>query len=941
LSIPLLQTDFPASARSGKPFKEALRGWALPILAVTVLAATLSWDAWQSYRRSLEQEYRYLDSHARIADAQLSGALRAVDLSLQEIASRLPLSSGDAASLGDILADRANRFPEMRIVFVSDRNGRMVAISDPTFAGFDASGREYFTHHRDDPRAGELFVSRPYLSAQKQYVVAVSRALFDAEGSFAGIIGASIDPEFFKAVLDTVRPEGTGHALLVNTAGDILYDVPQPELTGKNLRGGLAYEAHLAAGARSTRHLSPVKFTGIVRVSVLRRLDVDPGLIAFVSRDYSEVLAAWRGNLLNRILMFAAAAAAIFYLGWRGRRHQDRLASAKADLQRLIVESPLPMMIAQGAGHNVILLNRRFSELTGYESTDLPDIGHWYRLAYPDAEYRRSVRRDWQAHYERAKDSGETMPPFEATIRCKNGEERTFDCYLTRFDDRAVVVFVDLTERRRLAAIQRESEAQLRKAQEITHVGSWSLDLADSRLTWSDEAYRIFDVAPGTPLDYELFLSRVHPDDRDRVDRAWRAALGGAPYDIEHRILAQGETRWVRELAELEFGRDNRAVSAIGTAHDITERKQAELQLRLAATVFENSREGVTITDLQRNIISVNPAFSEITGYPAEEVIGRNPRLLQSGRQDAAFYKAMWDSIDFKGYWSGEIWNRRKNGEIYPEILSISVVEDRDGRPTHYIGVFTDITESKRAEDEIRSLNADLEWRVRERTAELENSNRELESFSYSVSHDLRAPLRAIDGFSHVIAEEYGEAIGESGRDNLQRIRRAAQKMGTLIDNLLDLAQVSRQGLRREQVDLSRLVVDLAQEIDESTPQRKVAWVVQPGLAAQGDLVLLKVALNNLLRNAWKFTAHATAPRIEFGRLGATGEYFIRDNGAGIDMAYADKLFQPFQRMHSPKDFEGTGIGLAIVHRVIRRHGGGIRVESAPGQGATFYFTLG
>jgi PAS domain S-box-containing protein len=819
LSIPLIQTDSPDPARSGKPLREALRGWALPILAVALLAATLSWDAWQSYRRNLEQEYRYLDSHARIADAQLSGALRAVDLSLQEIANRLPFSSGNAASLSDILADRANRFPEMRIVFVSDRDARIVAISDPKYAGFDASGREYFTHHRDASRAEGLFVSRPYLSAQKQYVVAVSRALFDAEGNFAGIIGASIDPGYFKAVLDTVRPEGTGHALLVNTAGDIIYDVPQPELTGKNLKGGLAFEAHLAAGARSTRHLNPVKFTGIERVSVLRRLDVNPGLIAFVSRDYDEVLSAWRGNLFNRILMFAAASAAILYLGWRGRRHQERLASAKSDLQRLIVESPLPMMIAQGAGHNVIFLNRRFSELTGYEGSDLPDVGHWYRLAYPDAEYRRSVRRDWQAHYERAKDRRETIPPFEATIRCKNGEERTFDCYLTRFDDRAVVVFVDLTERRRLEAGLRESEAQLRKAQEITHVGSWSLDLADNRLTWSDEAYRIFDVAPGTPLTYELFLSRVYPEDRDAVHQAWLVALAGAPYDFEHRVVAQGETRWVRELAELEFDRDGKALSAIGTIHDITERKQAELK--------------------------------------------------------------------------------------------------------------------------IQNLNETLEQRVRERTAELENSNRELESFSYSVSHDLRAPLRAIDGFSHVIAEDYGEAIGEAGRDHLQRIRRATQKMGTLIDNLLDLAQVSRQELRPHRVDLSQIVAELAQELGETHPSRQVAWSIQPGLGAEGDPVLLKVALNNLLRNAWKFTAQAAAPRIEFGRQEATGEYFVRDNGAGIDMTYADKLFQPFQRLHHPKDFEGTGIGLAIVHRVIRRHGGHIRAESAPGQGAAFFFTLG
>jgi PAS domain S-box-containing protein len=939
LSIPLLQTDLPDPARSGQGFKAALRDWALPILATLVLAAAFSWDAWLGYQRRMSQEYLFLESHARIADAQLSGALRAIDLALEDIGQRRLTTPQDGA-LNQTLAGYAERFPELRLAFITDATGRVTAISNPQFAGFDASQREYFTHHRDAAKTDGLFISRPYVSAQNVRVVAVSHPLTDDQGRFAGIAGASLEPKYFESVLETVRPEATGYALLVNTHGDILHAMPDAGLAGKSLKGGLAFEQHMAANATSTRHRGKTKIGQIERISVARRIG-DTGLIVIVSRDHDEAMASWHRGNLHRSLIFLAAVAALFYLGWRGRCRQMKLVEAQADLQRLIVESPLPMMIAEGPGHNVILLNRRFTELTGYESGDLPDVAHWYRLAYPDAEYRRSVRLAWLAHYEEAGNPGMAPPPFEATIRCKSGEERTFDCYLTRFDGRAVVVFVDLTERRRLEANLRESEAQLRKAQEITRVGSWTLDLADNRLTWSDEAYRIFDVAPGTPLTYELFLSRVHPEDREAVHQAWTAALSGAPYDFEHRLLTHGETRWVRELAELEFDRDGKALTAIGTTHDITEKKQAELQMRLAATVFESSREGVTITDLHRNIISVNPAFTAITGYAQEEVLGKNPRLLQSGRQDAAFYKAMWDSIDYRGYWSGEIWNKRKNGEIYAEILSISVVTDSQGRPTHYIGVFTDISERKRAEDEIRQLNADLERRVRERTAELENSNRELESFSYSVSHDLRAPLRAIDGFSHVIAEDYGEAIGEAGRDHLQRIRRATQKMGTLIDNLLDLAQVSRQELRPHSVDLSQIVAELAQELAEMHPSRQVAWTIQPGLSVAGDPLLIKVALNNLLRNAWKFTANTADPQIEFGRREATGEYFVRDNGAGIDMTYADKLFQPFQRLHDPKDFEGTGIGLAIVHRVIRRHGGSIRAESAPGQGATFLFTLG
>jgi PAS domain S-box-containing protein len=806
-----LDADDTGSARD---FGAALRDWALPILATLMLAAAFGWDAWLAYQRRLSQEYRFLESHARLADAQLSGALRAIDLALADVGQRARAAPQDA-TLQPILAGYAERFAELRLVFVTDADGGVTAISDPRFAGFDASQREYFTHHRDAARPDGLFISPPYVSAQGVRVIAVSHRLTDARGRFAGVVAASLEPKYFESVLDTVRPPETGHALLVNTQGDILHAMPDAALAGRSLKGGLAFEQHMASGAASTRHLGKTKIGQVERVSVARRIG-DTGLIVIVSRDYDEAMATWRRGNRHRGLIFTAAAIALFYLGWLGQRRQEKLARTQADLRRLIVESPLPMMVAEGAGHDVILLNRRFTELTGYESGDIPDVGHWYRLAYPDAAYRRRIRQAWLEHYERAPRDGSAMPPLEANIRCKDGTERTFDCYLTRFSDRAVVVFVDLTER-----------------------------------------------------------------------------------------------------------------------------KQTELQLRLAATVFESSREGVTITDLHRNIISVNPAFTAITGYAAEEVVGRNPRLLQSGRHDAAFYKAMWDSIDFKGYWSGEIWNRRKNGEVYPEILSISVVADKEGRPTHYIGVFTDISERKRAEDEIRQLNADLERRVRERTAELKNSNRELESFSYSVSHDLRTPLRAIDGFSHVIAEEYGEALGEAGRDHLQRIRRATQKMGTLIDNLLDLARLSRQELRPHGVDLSRTVAELAQELGEAQPSRQVEWQIQPGLSAQGDPVLLKVALGNLLRNAWKFTARETVARIAFGRRKETGEYFVRDNGAGFDMAYADKLFQPFQRLHHPQEFEGTGIGLAIVSRIVRRHGGRIRAESAPGQGASFYFTLG
>jgi len=244
--------------------------------------------------------------------------------------------------------------------------------------------------------------------------------------------------------------------------------------------------------------------------------------------------------------------------------------------------------------------------------------------------------------------------------------------------------------------------------------------------------------------------------------------------------------------------------------------------------------------------------------------------------------------------------------------------------------------------EELREANEELENRVLERTTQLEAANKELEAFSYSVSHDLRAPLRSIDGFSQALFEDQGDKLDEQGRSDLQRVRAATQRMARLIDDLLNLSRVSRSEMRRESVDLSALVKNIAAELQAGEPDRQVALAVADGLRSQGDPRLLRVLLENLLRNAWKFTGkHATA-KIEFGTMHNNGRpiYYVRDDGAGFDMAYAGKLFGAFQRLHAMTEFHGTGIGLATVQRIVHRHGGRVWAEGKVDHGATFYFTL-
>lgn len=251
-------------------------------------------------------------------------------------------------------------------------------------------------------------------------------------------------------------------------------------------------------------------------------------------------------------------------------------------------------------------------------------------------------------------------------------------------------------------------------------------------------------------------------------------------------------------------------------------------------------------------------------------------------------------------------------------------------------------TEIETLNGELSGLNADLEQRVQQRTRELEESNQELQAFSYSVSHDLRAPLRTIDGFSLALAEDFADVLNEDGRDYIQRVRGGVQRMGMLIDALLQLSRVTRSEVQRERVDLSQLARLTFGELVTNDAEREVAFAAQPDMVAEADPRLMRVAFENLLGNALKFTSRTAGARIDFGSTVQNGEtvYFIRDNGAGFDMQYVDRLFTAFQRLHGDREFKGSGIGLATVSRIIRRHQGRIWAEGKVGAGATFFFTL-
>ena len=347
--------------------------------------------------------------------------------------------------------------------------------------------------------------------------------------------------------------------------------------------------------------------------------------------------------------------------------------------------------------------------------------------------------------------------------------------------------------------------------------------------------------------------------------------------------------------------------------------------------------------DPEGRIISWNEGAHRLKGYEAEEIIGEHFSRFYTDEDKES--RKPWRELKIAvatGQYAEEGWRVRKDGTLFWANVLITAMRDEGGRLRGFAKVTRDLTERRAAEEELRRLNVELERRVIERTAQLEAANKELEAFSYSVSHDLRAPLRGIDGFSQALLEDYSDRLDEQGRDYLRRVHAAAQRMAHLIDDMLKLSRISRAELRREEVDLSALARSVVEQLRKAQPERRVEVHIADGLKSQGDPQLLRIALENLLGNAWKFTGKTAEALIEFGATQEGGEtvYAVRDNGAGFDMTYVDKLFKAFQRLHDAREFEGTGIGLATVQRVIRRHGGRVWAEGEPGRGATFYFTL-
>ncbi|CAN5566460.1 hypothetical protein BH09VER1_BH09VER1_48360 [soil metagenome] len=425
-----------------------------------------------------------------------------------------------------------------------------------------------------------------------------------------------------------------------------------------------------------------------------------------------------------------------------------------------------------------------------------------------------------------------------------------------------------------------------------------------------------------------FLAAAVFPITMDNVPCAALTVYAGETGFFQDREIALLE----EAAGDVSFALDNLARAE---AHRLAEEARHASEARYHA-LFEYDPDGILIADSQSNYLDANPSACRMLGYARDELVGLHASDIVASSEVPHIETAL-DSIKSRSDYHREWRFRRKDGSTFPAEVMATTMPDGN-----LLGVIRDVTERHQAEAALRELNETLEHKVADRTSELESVNRELESFCYSVSHDLRAPLRAIAGFAQILAENYRDALDDTARNYFDRVLSATSRMGDLIDDLLNLSRVTRDELRHGPVDLTGLARSVVAALRQAAPERIAEVVVADGLETTGDPRLLRIMLENLLGNAWKFTSKSPAAHLEFTSHLENSErvFSIRDNGAGFDMRYAGKLFAPFQRLHRLSEFPGTGIGLATVQRIIHRHGGRVWAQAEVDRGATFHFTI-
>lgn len=667
----------------------------------------------------------------------------------------------------------------------------------------------------------------------------------------------------------------------------------------------------------------------------------------------ASMAKGWFFVAVTTLLLYVLVSRLVGQLGASHQREQEEAEERRRAMQLLvaIAESSGDAIFAKDDRGRYLLVNQAAARYMGKPVDDL--LGHDDHAVFPaaQAELIQSIDRRVFASgrietNEERLDTAEGARVFLATKGpLRDVQGNTFGTFgISR----------DITERTATERRLVESEARYRSLFENMNTGFVLFQVikdeqgkpADLMILAANQGFAATtglhpDQAVGQRLTQ--VLPGIESDAADWIGTYGEVALSGEP-----RVFETGSERLgvYFSVSAFRAGPDQCAVSFL----DITGRRKTERalhdseeRLRLALVA---ARQGLYDLDVQTGAVLVSPEYAYMLGHDPQTFVESygawRDRLHPDDRE--AVLKTLEDYLSGRlSVYRVEFRLRTRDGG-WKWILSLGEIEERlvDGRPSRMLGTHTDIDELKAAEAALREINATLEARVTERTAELTAANRELETFSYAVSHDLRAPLRAMSGYSQALQEDYGASLDQQARVYLDHIASAVHKMSDLIDGLLALSRSSRGELRQERVDLSAIARRRLSELAGAEPGRAVDTEVEEGLVVEGDPRMLDSALVNLIDNAWKYTGTASRAsiRVHAGEIDGLAGICVTDNGAGFDMNHAGRLFKPFQRLHRQDEFPGIGIGLATVQRIVQRHGGRMAVHAAPGAGASFCIAL-
>jgi len=814
----------------------------------------------------------------------------------------------------------------------------------------------------------------------------------------AGALLFVIDPRSFLYPLIQTwpTPSASAETMLIRREGDevvFLNDLRHRADTALKLRLPIApnprLPAAIAAQGREGLVEGATDYRGVPVLAAIRSIAGTPwSMVAKVDQD--EVYApqrqqAWTTGLLTALLVLLASLG--LGLVWRqqqlasSRRAEAMLGESEKRLRQLFEHVPMALGFVTLDGR-MLALNGKFEQVLGYTLSDIPDIEAWWRLAYPDSVYRATVQASWSPAIERAVATGGEIEPTAFRVTCKDGAVRDVLISGILLPDGVLAAFRDISEQKRM-------ERRLDLAMHAARILIWEIDFTTGKLGYDGSAMTGLGLDQATAPDtLEGWMARIHPDDRGRFTALVEQTLqpcNTRDFDCEYRFDDNtGGYHWLQTVGQVvQRDADGWPLLGAGYSVNIDERKQAEAaaaqytrelergrrallsvlqdqrrveaSLRQLALAVEQSPESIVITNLAAEIEYVNTAFLATTGYTRDQVVGQNPRILQSGQTPRATYDEMWDSLTAGQPWKGEFINRKASGEEYVEFAHVAPLRQADDRISHYVAVKADITEKKRLGQELDRYRHHLEDLVVQRTAELaqaqqqaEAANRAKSAFLANMSHEIRTPMNAILGLTHLLQRD-GVTSQQSAR--LDQIRAAGRHLLNLINDILDLSKVEagKLELTLDDFPLSAVLDHVASLIGESAKTKGLGVevdgdAVPPWL--RGDALRLRQCLFNLAGNAVKFTERGSislrAKLLDEGPEGLQVRFEVQDTGIGVTPEQIDRLFQVFQQADAgtTRKYGGTGLGLALTRNLAQMMGGEAGVESTPGKGSTFWFTV-